>query len=324
MKYSVFLPTGFGREFARIPDPVQAYETLTEIAVTAEETGYHALWAPDHLTTIPPSQEIVFEAWSVITGLARDTSRIRLGQLATGNGYRNPALVAKMASTVDVLSHGRISLGIGAGWYEPDYVGFGYEFGSAGDRLRRLSEAVQIILSMWTREETTFEGEHYQLHRAVNQPKGVQKPHIPLMIAGGGEKVTLRLVAQYADACNIMDSPEVLKRKYGVLERHCQDFGRDYNAITRTTTTLVIIRDSDEEARALVPPGLDFAWPGDLGSYGLIGSPDTIEQRIAAYKAAGVQELALAFEDPTSVELVRQFAEMFIGARAQGSLTEAA
>jgi alkanesulfonate monooxygenase SsuD/methylene tetrahydromethanopterin reductase-like flavin-dependent oxidoreductase (luciferase family) len=106
-----------------------------------------------------------------------------------------------------------------------------------------------------------------------------------------------------------------LKRKYGVLERHCQDVGRDYNAITRTTTTLVIIRDSDEEARALVPAGLDFAWPADLGSYGLIGSPETIEQRIAAYEAAGVQELALAFEDPTSVELVRQFAEMFIGTR---------
>jgi F420-dependent oxidoreductase-like protein len=324
VKYSIFLPTGFAREFARIPDPVQAYETLAEIAVTAEETGYETLWAPDHLTTIPPSQEMVFEAWSLITGLARDTSRIRLGQLATSNSYRNPALVAKMASTVDVLSRGRLTFGIGAGWYEPDYVGYGYEFGSAGDRLRRLSEAVQIILSLWTQEETTFEGKHYQVSRAVNQPKGLQRPHIPLMIAGGGEKVTLRLVAQYADACNIMDSPEVLKRKYAVLERHCREVGRDYTAINRTTTTVVIVRDSDDEARALVPLGLDFAWPGDLGSYGLVGTPDTIEERIAAYEAAGVQELVLAFEDSTSAEQVRRFAEMFIGTQSQSALARAA
>jgi F420-dependent oxidoreductase-like protein len=321
MKYSIFLPTGFGQELARIPDPVQAFETLTEIAVTADEAGYETVWAPDHLTTIPPSQEMVFEAWSVITALARDTSRIRLGQLVTGNGYRNPALQAKMASTVDVLSGGRLTFGIGAGWYEPDYIGYGYEFGSAADRLRRLREAVQIILSLWTEGETTFEGEHYQVRGAVNQPKGVQQPHIPLMIAGGGEKVTLRLVARYGDACNIMESPEVLARKYAVLQRHCDEVGRDYDAITRTSTTVVIIRDSDEEARALVPPGIDFAYPGDLGSYGLIGTLDTIEERIAAYEAAGVQELALGFEDPTSVEQVRRFAELFIDTRARVSLT---
>jgi F420-dependent oxidoreductase-like protein len=324
MKFSVFLPTGFAREFAPIADPVRAYETLTEIAATAEGAGYEALWAPDHLTTIPPSHDMVFEAWSVITGLARDTSRIRIGQLATSNSYRNPALLAKMASTVDVLSRGRLTLGIGAGWYEPDYLGFGYEFGSAGDRLRRLNEAVQIILSLWTKDETTFIGEHYRISRAVNEPRGVQKPHIPLMIAGGGEKVTLRLVAQYADACNIMDSPEALMRKYAVLARHCHDVGRDCDAITRTSTTLVIVRDTDEEARALVPPGLDFAWPGDLGSYALVGSPNTIERRIAAYAAAGVQELVLAFEDPTSVQLVRQFADLFIGTPAQSSVTRAA
>jgi F420-dependent oxidoreductase-like protein len=324
MKYSIFLPTGFAQEFARIPDPVQAYETLTEIAVTAEQSGYDALWAPDHLMTIPPSQEMVFEAWSVIAGLARDTSRIRLGQLATSNSYRNPALLAKMASTVDVLSRGRLTFGIGAGWYEPDYVGYGYEFGSAADRLRRLSEALQIILSLWTEEQTTFEGQHYQLRGAINQPKGVQKPHIPLMIAGGGEKVTLRLVARYGDACNIMDSPEVLKRKYAVLEQHCQEVGRDYNAINRTTTTLLIMRDSDDEARAAVPPGLDFAWPGDLASYGLIGTPDTIEQRIVAYQAAGVQELVLGLENPTSVEHVRKFADMFVNTPSRSPFTRAA
>lgn len=321
MKFSVFLPTGFAREFARIPDPVQAYNTLTNIALAAEAAGYETLWAPDHLTTIPPSHDMVFEAWSVITGLARDTSCIRLGQMVTGNGYRNPALLAKIASTVDVLSNGRLAFGVGAGWYEPDYVQYGYAFGSASERLRRLEEAVQIIRSLWTEPETTFQGTYYQVSAAVNEPKGVQKPHVPLMIAGGGEKVTLRLVAQYADACNIMDSPAVLKRKYAALERHCEHVGRDYSNIWRTATTLVIIRETDEAARALVPPGIDFAFPGDVGSYGLIGTIATIKERIAAYVDAGVQELALGFENPTSVDQIRQFAELFIATPSGSSFT---
>ncbi|MFB9318013.1 LLM class flavin-dependent oxidoreductase [Cryptosporangium minutisporangium] len=244
MRYSIFLPTGFGQEFAGIPDPVEAYEALTRLARGADDLDYETLWAPDHLTTIPPSQEIVFEAWSVIAGLARDTHRVRIGQLVTGNGYRNPALQAKMASTVDVMAHGRLSFGIGAGWYEPDYVGYGYEFGTAGERLRKLGEAVQIIRSLWTEKETTFEGTYYRVGGAVNQP--------------------------------------------------------------------CIIRDTDEEARACVPPGADFAYPGDPGSYGLVGTVETVRRRIAAYEAAGVQELIVGFEDPLDVDQVRGFAAEFM------------
>lgn len=237
---------------------------------------------------------------------------MRIGQLVIANSYRNPALQAKIASTVDVMSHGRLTFGIGAGWWEPDYIGYGYEFGTAGERLHHLGEAAQVILALWTQTEATFEGQHYQVRNAVNEPKGVQQPHIPLMIAGGGEKVTLRLVAQYGDACNIMNSPEIVKHKYAVLERHCEQVGRDYKAINRTATTLVIIRDTDEEARSLVPPGIDFAYPGDLGAYGLIGTIDTVKQRIAAFEAAGVQELVVNFHDSTSVEQVAQFADVFM------------
>jgi len=319
MTFSIFLPSGFGQEFAGIPDPVEAYETLTRVAQAADALGYETLWLPDHLTTIPPSQEIVFEAWSVIAALARDTSRVRLGPMVTGNGYRNPALQAKIASTVDVLTGGRLTFGIGAGWYEPDYVGYGYEFGTAGDRLRRLGEAVQIILGMWTEKETTFQGDYYQVNGAVNQPKGVQAPHIPLLIAGGGERVTLRLVAEHADACNIIESPKGLERKFRVLEQHCAAVGRDYDGIRRTSTTVCIIGDTDAEARAQVPPGSEFAYPGDLAEYGLIGTVETIRDRIAAYEAAGVQELAVSFEDPTSVDHVRRFAEEFMLARPASS-----
>ncbi|WP_433262578.1 LLM class F420-dependent oxidoreductase [Actinosynnema sp. CS-041913] len=312
INYSIFLPTGFAQEFAHIPDPAEAFETITRLAWAADELGYDTLWAPDHLTTIPPSQGFVFEVWSVITALARETSRVRVGQLVTGNSYRSPALQAKMASTVDVLSHGRLTFGIGAGWYEPDYVGYGYEFGTAGERLRHLEEAVQIILSMWTKDETTFEGRHYRVQGGINQPKGIQQPHIPLMIAGGGEKVTLRLAARYADACNVMESPAKLEHKYAVLKRHCDEVGRNFDDIRRTTTTVCIIRDTDEEARAAVPPGVEFAYPGDLGGYGLVGTIDTVRDRIAAYEAAGVQELIVGFEDPTDESQVRRFAAEFI------------
>jgi F420-dependent oxidoreductase-like protein len=312
MKLSIFLPTGFGHEFAAIPDPVRAFETVVELAKTADGLGYETLWAPDHLQTIPPSQDFLFESWSVITALARETTRVRLGQLVTGNSYRNPALQAKMASSVDVLSHGRLTFGIGSGWYEPDYVGYGYEFGTAGGRLKQLAESVQIIRSLWTEDKTTFEGEYYTVQDAINQPKGVQTPHIPLMIAGAGEKVTLKLVARYGDACNVMDSPEVLARKYAILAQHCENVGRDYDAIHRTATTVCIIRDTDEAARAAMPPGLEFAFPGDLASYGLIGTLDTVRERLAAYEAAGVQELVVGFEDPTDAGLVRTFAAEFL------------
>lgn len=312
IKYSVFLPTGFGQELAHIPDPVEAYETLTRMAQAADELGYETLWSADHFHTIPPSQEVSFESWSTLTALARDTKRVRIGHMVTGNSYRNPALQAKMASTVDVLSHGRLTFGIGSGWYESDYVGYGYDYSNAGERLRQLREAVQIILSMWKEEETTFEGKYYQVRGAINQPKGVQKPHIPMLIAGGGEKVTLKLVAQYGNACNVIEDLAGLERKFAVLKKHCADVGRDYDSIIRTTSTMCIIADTDQEARAAVPPSASMVYPGDVGEYGLIGTIETIRDRIAGYEAAGVQELAISFDNPTQLDILRHFASEFI------------
>ncbi|MFI9817339.1 LLM class F420-dependent oxidoreductase [Saccharothrix variisporea] len=311
MEFSVFLPTGFGRDWAGATDPVDAFDTLTRLAKAADELGYAGLWAPDHLHTIPPSQDFLFESWTTLSALARETSRIRLGHLVTGNGYRNPALQAKMASTVDVLSRGRFTFGIGAGWYEPDHVGYGYEFPPPGERLRRLEEAVQVVRALWAAEEATFEGRHYSVRRAINQPKGVQE-RIPLMIAGAGERVTLRIVARYADACNVIESPEGLAHKFEVLRKHCADLGTDYDRIKRTATTACIIADTDEEARALVPPGSEFAFPGDLASYGLIGTLDTIRERIARYAEVGVQELVIGFLG-TDVEPLERFAAEFLG-----------
>lgn len=312
MKLSVFLPTGFGHEFAGFSDPVAAFETITALARAADESGFEAVWTPDHLVPLPPSPDFVFECWTTLAALARETSRVRIGQMVTGNSYRNPALQAKMASTLDVLSHGRFTLGIGAGWYEADYRAYGYDYPDDPARLRHLREAAQIILSMWKQPETTFEGEYYQVRNALNDPKGVQTPHVPLMIAGGGEKVTLKLVAQYGDACNMMVSPEELTRKFAILKEHCASVGRDYAAITRTSTTYCIIADTDEEARALVPPGLEGLFLGDPASYGLIGTIETIRERLAAYEAAGVQELLVTFHDHLNPDTIRHFASEFI------------
>jgi F420-dependent oxidoreductase-like protein len=312
LTYGIFLPQGFGRELAGIKDSIEAYETLTRVAQTADASGYEAVWLADHFQTAPPSQELLFESWTTAAALARDTKRVRIGQMVTGNSYRNPALQAKMASTLDVLSHGRYSFGIGAGWYEPDYRAYGYPYPDGPERLRQLREAVQVILVLWTQEEATFEGRYYQVRSAVNQPKGVQQPHIPLLIAGDGEQVTLKLVAQYADACNVRGDLATLERKFAVLKAHCETVGRDYESIHRTTLTFCVMADSDEQAQALVPEGTEAVFPGDIRSYGLIGTPDTIRRRLAAYEAAGVQELVITFADAPQLDTLQRFARAFI------------
>jgi len=314
LKYGIFLPQGFRTELADIKDPVEAYETMTNVAQTAEECGYASVWVADHFhTTIPgPSQEMLFECWTSTAALARDTKRVRIGQMVTGNSYRNPALQAKMASTVDVLSHGRLTFGIGSGWFEHEYRAYGYDYPSASERLRQLREAVQIILAMWTQEEATFEGQYYQVRGAINQPKGVQQPHIPLLIAGGGEQVTLKLVAQYADACNVFGDPATVAHKFAVLKQHCESIGRDYEHIHRTLMIPCIIADTDEQAHASFSERRNVLPPGDYLSYAPIGSPQTIRQRLASYEEAGVQELVLIFSDATQLDAVRRFASEFI------------
>ncbi len=299
-------------DLAGIKDPVQAYETMVRVAQTAEEVGFASIWLVDHFHTTPqPSQEVTFECWTSTAALARETRTIRVGQMVTCNSYRNPALLAKMASTVDVLSHGRLNFGIGAGWYEHEYRAYGYDYPDGPARLRHLREAVQIIRAMWQEEEAHFEGASYQVRGAINQPKGVQRPHIPLLIGGDGEKVTLKLVAQFGDACNVGDDPAGVTQKLAVLKQHCQAVGRDYESIRRTTTTMCLMAESDEHALAQLPAERK-ARMGDTVKTALIGSPETIRQRLASYEEAGVQELVLRFIDGTNLEALHRFAEAFI------------
>jgi F420-dependent oxidoreductase-like protein len=310
MQFGLSLPQGWAMELANIKDPIQAYEAMTGVAQAADELGFASVWLVDHFHTIPhPSQEITFECWTTTAALARDTQRVRVGQMVTCNGYRNPALLAKMAGTVDVLSHGRLNFGIGAGWYEHEYRAYGYDYPDAPDRLRRLREAVQVILAMWTQEEAIFEGKYYQVHGAINQPKGVQKPHIPLLIGGGGEKITLKLVAQYGDACSVNGDWEMIKHKFAVLKQHCEAVGRDYESIHRTAGALCAIAENDQQAQAKIPDGLRDR-PVAHGA--LIGNPDTIRKRLDELEAAGVQELILGFPDVLQLDSLRLFARAFI------------
>jgi F420-dependent oxidoreductase-like protein len=255
VRFGLFVPQGWILDLVDIEDPIEQYETMSRVAQTAERLGFDSIWLFDHFHTyFKPVLETTFECWTSTAALARDTSRIRLGQMVTCNGYRNPALMAKMASTVDVLSHGRLDFGIGAGWYEHEYLAYGYDFPpTPGARLRLLGEALQIIKAMWTEPYASFEGDHYRISGAINEPKGVQKPHPPIWIGGSGEKVTLRLAAQYGDAINLgghLDDMGFYRHKLDVVRAHCQDFDRDPATIIHSVnveTTLLRAGDDPDQ-----------------------------------------------------------------------------
>ncbi|WP_126629487.1 LLM class F420-dependent oxidoreductase [Dictyobacter alpinus] len=317
MNYGVIIPQGWKMDLVGIADPVEAYEAMTHVAQEAEAQGYHSVWLYDHFHTVPePTQEVTFECWTSMAALARDTKRVRIGQIVTCNSYRNPALLAKMASTVDVLSHGRLDFGIGAGWYEHEYKAYGYDYPDAPERLRMLREALQVILAMWTQEEAHFEGKRYQVRGAINQPKGVQKPHIPILIGGSGEKVTLKLVAQYGDACNLGGDIANIKHKLEVLKNHCETLGRDYNTIRRTAIVdLCAIGETEEAALAKLNAN-DRANLAELRKVSLIGSPAQIRERLAEYEEAGIQDILIHFVDAaTNPDVVRLFAQECMNAR---------
>jgi F420-dependent oxidoreductase-like protein len=317
LQFGLFVPQGWRMDLFGITDPVEAYETMTRVAQEAEVLGYHSIWLFDHFHTVPtPTQEVTFECWTSTAALARDTKRIRIGQMVTCNGYRSPALLAKMASTVDIMSHGRLTLGIGSGWHEHEFRAYGFPDGPT--RLRQLREAVQVILAMWTQEQAVFEGNYYQVRGAINQPKGIQKPHIPLLIGGSGEKVTLKLVAQYADACNITNVDiATLEHKLSLLKRYCEEIGRDYQSVRRTVLLTCALAGTEEAALAKIDSiernSQSAASPAQFRERALIGTPETIHHRLTAYEQAGTQEIILYMPDSAHLESVRQFAREYIG-----------
>jgi len=221
------------------PDPAEAFAAVKARAQWAEHHGFVWFSVMDHMIQIPrvgAPEEPILEGWAVLAGLAAVTGRIRLATLCTAVSYRNPAHLAKIAASVDLISRGRLTLGIGAGFFEDEYRQYGWEFPpQPATRIRQMEEAVQLILKMWTEPRTTFHGRYFHVQDAILEPKPVQKPRPPVMIAGGGEQMTLRAVARLADACNIVDGDIAeVRHKLAVLRRHCDAVGRDYDTIEKT------------------------------------------------------------------------------------------
>jgi F420-dependent oxidoreductase-like protein len=236
IKFGVFVPQGWRTDLIRINDPVEKYEAMTRVAQAADKGRWDSIWV-----------EAVFECWAITSTLVRDTKRVRVGQMVGCNGYRNPALYAKIASTVDVASHGRLNAGIGAGWYEHEWRGYGYGFPELKERMGMFKEACEIIHKMWTEDYPTFKGKYYTIDRPINEPKGVQKPHIPLWIGGSGERVTLKLVAKFGDACNIGGDQETIRHKLAVLREHCAAAGRNYDDIIKSAEVEVLVTGKDQD-----------------------------------------------------------------------------
>jgi F420-dependent oxidoreductase-like protein len=274
-----------------VQTPVESttYAALVRHWQRAEELGYDAAWLDDHFYGVatPPSDDSL-ECWTVMAALARETSRLRFGTLVICNNYRHPPLLAKMASTLDHVSGGRLEFGIGAGWYEHEYKAYGYDFPAIGTRLAQLEEALQIVKLMWTEERASFAGRHYRVERAWCNPKPVQQPHPPIMIGGGGEKVLLRLVAQYADRWNFGGSLDDFRHKLAVLDRHCAAVGRDPAAIEKSWFGNIII---EPDAARLAERLAKRAARGHGDAYGLnaiVGTPEQIIDRLHEYIALGV------------------------------------
>jgi F420-dependent oxidoreductase-like protein len=247
MRFGAFVPQGWRLDLAGI-DPSAHWEVMSNAARRIEAAGFESLWVYDHFHTVPaPTQEVTYEAWSLLAALAAVTGKVRLGQMCTCNTYRQPSYLAKVAASIDVISGGRVEMGIGAGWYEHEHDGYGYPFLSPAQRIGMLREGVEIMKAMWTRDVVDYEGSHYRLKGGICSPKPVQKPHIPVWIAGGGEQLTLRLAARHAQYTNFGEDLDVFIHKSQVLESHCDDVGTAFDSIVRSSNFNIVCAETEAE-----------------------------------------------------------------------------
>ena len=290
--------------FSFWPAPTQPWADVLELARHVESTGWDGIWFADHFmpngedTSAPWS-----EAWTTIAALAAAVPRIRIGPLVTGNTYRHPAVLAKMAATVDHISGGRLVLGLGGGWQENEHRAYGIPFDTVGGRLRRLDEACQVIRGLFSEPATSFQGDYYQLREAPLEPKPVQSP-LPLMIGGGGEKVTLRIAAKHADEWNVWGTVETLRHKMSVLDAHCEDVGRDPAAIERSAVALLFLSEDEaflDKVRSR-PPGM----PSN------VGNAERMREVVAEYAEAGVDELIVPAFNLGGKERIVEVLDRFI------------
>jgi len=284
-------------------NPVKQFAFSKEIAITADNLGFDSIYAYDHLMPFykGDTEKNIFECFTLLSATATITNKIRIGQIVTCNSYRNPALLAKMLSTLDVISNGRTELGIGAGWYEKEYSAYGYDFPSHVIRIRQLDESISIIKELWTRRSATFSSRYYVVKDAICNPKPIQKPHPIIMVGGSGERYLLKVVAKHADRYNnFFGSPKELKKKIAILKEHCNTLGRDYKQIQHSVVLPCIITESQEGLNEIlarykgndktIKEYLDYLVGGIT-----IGIPEKIIKALNEYIEIGVTHFIIHF-----------------------------
>jgi F420-dependent oxidoreductase-like protein len=327
MRFGAFVPQGWRLDLVGI-DKSEHWQTMSGVARRIEETGFESLWVYDHFHTTPaPTQEATYEAWTLMASLAAVTNRVRLGQMCTCNTYRPPSYLAKVAASIDVISGGRLEMGIGAGWYEHEHDGYGYPFLDPAPRIKMLEEGVEVMKAMWTEEVVDYDGRHYRLKGAICQPKPVQSPHIPLWVAGGGEQLTLRVAARHAQYTNFGIKPELFIQKSEALAGHCRDIGRDFDSITRSANFNIVCDETEagaqEKIRAVESRMQQYvsedraAEQAKLYKYAS-GTPDQVISYLKEWEALGLAYAIIYFPDPaydlSSLELfAREVMPAFAG-----------
>ncbi|WKG02629.1 LLM class F420-dependent oxidoreductase [Mycolicibacterium sp. HK-90] len=322
MRFGLFIPQGWRLDLVDIPTR-DHWPVMRDLATYADSGSWDSLWVYDHFHTVPvPTDEATHEAWSLMSAYAATTSRIKLGQMCTAMSYRNPVYLAKVAATADIISGGRVQMGIGGGWYEHEWRAYGYGFPSAGVRLGRLDEGVQIMRDAWRDGRVSFDGRHYQVDDAIVAPKPLQDNGLPMWIAGGGEKVTLRIAAKYAQYTNFTSDPDGFAHKSEVLAGHCRDVGTDYAAIVRSANFNAVIGDSDADVadrvarlRARQTPvagegAVDAMLANATAPESASGTPEQVIEKLQRMRDLGCEYAILYFPeaayDRSGIELFEQ------------------
>lgn len=312
------MPPWFGLHLPSytFPDtsPDGLFDRVVEQAQAAETAGFALVTVMDHLYQIPGVGRVtepMLEGWTTLAALARETRRVRLGTLVTGVTYRNPAILAKTATTLDTISGGRAIFGIGAAWNEEEHAGYGIDFPPVGGRMDRLEEALAIATRMFSEERPTFEGRHYRIERALNVPRPVQH-HIPILVGGGGEQRTLRIAAKYADMTHWFPlGLEALRRKNEILERHCGEIGRDPSQIERTMAAPVLVARGEREKAAM----LDLL-PPERRAHVTAGTPEQMAEKLRPYLDAGFTGFTFnnsTYRTPESIAAVGELLQLVAG-----------
>jgi F420-dependent oxidoreductase-like protein len=291
------------------------FERVAAMAVAAESSGFDSVFVMDHFFQLPmlgaPDQEM-FEAYTLLTAIAARTSKVRLGTMVGGMTYRNPALLAKTVTGLDVISGGRAIWGIGAGWFEQEHAAFGYEFGTFTDRFEKLEEGLQIVTSMFTNHTTTFDGKWFKVTDAFNVPKPVQAGGPPVLIGGSGERKTLRMVAQYGDACNVFGDAAAVRHLLGVLDEHCERLDRDPGTICRTRLGTLVVGRTMEEAEAKIAGRFGGTRLDDLPAdmqarirtMFILGDPPAVQSQVQELLDAGLDGIVFNMPDAHDIEAI--------------------